>query len=594
MAQIRSAPSPGSATAGRSMRLLCSLVPSHPPPPPMLAELRLLCAELKATPEGSEPAVLQSLTYLEEIVASWKAHTGGAGRSEADATAGTRGRHHRVGSSGGTAQQQADSLVPSRPRSTRATALHGAVGGIFGVDLRKHDSDSRVCDVAVGGSGTFVPRAAVDVALELAQRRQFAATHHAQQRLVTQLTAQSGSALGHLFDCVLDGSAADRQQQRAAASILCDQWADMYCVRQQQQLQQQRSSSSGSGSGSPNAKETPSVLQVPSRLILPALQEMLEQPQAETRVIACEMLINVASGVSYRTGSAHASTILSELVPVLSEVLLLLHLLGEEDDSVWSAGLDALLYFGMVTDYRTVSMSTRRSEVSAGFGLRGTPYRLDPRVLVAMLERPQLLSCCVESSAVARFLVGLLVAGLRAGPLLSGRIDIGYLETAGGIAVIGRLYAECDCVASAELLFAVLYDFAAAAVFSGASATSNSRLQRTGMTAAGTRSAQDAYQLSYCEVLRTSEKSSQMLLKFLAIYIHVVRSRCHRHGRSPCVIARAAVTLAGGMVLSSRFRVPATRRPRCLCRTDAAWCRLSVSTAGPQCRGARCTPLETQ
>lgn len=507
MQQIRNAPSPGSAMAGRNIRLLCSLLPSYTPPPDVLGELHLLCAEIKATPEGCEPAVRQSLWHLEEVLGSDdETRTCNTRHSDPAIAADV---HHSVPGAprGTTSPVQYINLLSPQIYSSKATALHGPAGAIFGVDLRKTASDNLVCDVSVKGSGPFVPLATVDIASELAQRRQFVTTYHAQQQL-NALLDQSGSALVQLVDCVLGGSAADRQQQRAAASSLCDKLVDMYCVTQQDQ----RTSNA-------NGKGNPTALQVPAQLILPTLQEMLEQPDMETRVIACEVLINIASGISRRASSRHAPMILAELVPVMSEVLLLLYLLGEDQDSVWSAAVDALLYFGIIADYSPVSTTTRFSETMAsaslGMGLvklglmrgnGGTPHRVDPRVLVAMLARPQLLSSCVESSVVARFLVGLLVAGLRAptstqptAHVRSGFVDDDYLEAAGGITVIGELYAECNCVASAELLFAVLYDFAVAS-----STASNFQLHRTG-TVAGSATAVEEARAFVLELLSYSQ-----------------------------------------------------------------------------------------
>jgi hypothetical protein len=120
---------------------------------------------------------------------------------------------------------------------------------------------------------------------------------------------------------------------------------------------------------------------------------------------------------------------------------------AEDSDSVWSAAVDALLYFDGVVD----------AQLEASTQQRG---RVDPRALVAMIERcPP--STCAESSVVRRRLVDLLAAGLNVDELTTTALDENYLDAAGGISVIARLYAECDCVASAERLFAVLYKHAA-------------------------------------------------------------------------------------------------------------------------------------
>lgn len=220
-----------------------------------------------------------------------------------------------------------------------------------------------------------------------------------------------------------------------------------------------------------------------SQLLLSILFELLAAPSAEVRLHAFNLLFNLSIHMNLLEETALLAEVSSpaptspeadrgrqqieriqeELLQVCLEILLLLLQRQEEDERVWLAGLNCLLYF-TTQDGRLV---TRRL------------VHLDPRVLPVLLQQVG-----PARDLLQKHLVHLFVHRLyqhhhppppssqlqpqpqpqpqQASAARAGHLNLALLRRCGGMGVVASLFVQQRSLQAISNLFLVLYDAAVA------------------------------------------------------------------------------------------------------------------------------------
>jgi|EP01047_Picozoa_sp_COSAG01_P052533 hypothetical protein len=210
-----------------------------------------------------------------------------------------------------------------------------------------------------------------------------------------------------------------------------------------------------------------------SLFLLPLLVDMVEGGHPDTSAAAFDVLINICVRMDklFRAeGRPQAgrmvelwSDIQDELHRFLCELLCRLYYLDPSCDlsDVWQAALDAVIFFCTTHSSHGRGLGGKGGATAAppldaeplDFSVRRLAL-VDPRVLV------QLVHLRMASPALNRtadlYSVRLLVTRLYTDNAV---LDRAALTSIGGIEKVLGIYLDCECTASAAMLFVVLFDF---------------------------------------------------------------------------------------------------------------------------------------